>query len=482
MIETVMKLTLQYRAYLDTNQKLEANYWLRVCRYWYNRQLGDRFDWWDNNRTYVNACPLVCALPSLREKPTRYGQQSQLPNLKTDLIKVVHSGELLDFTRLDSTVLQDVCKRVDDAFKRYVSGDCDRKRSGKPRFKNQASYRTMAFAMVKPKWIHLVRKNWLYIRLPKLGMIKVRMHRPIPDGAVLKRVSLTKKIDGWYINLIVEDSTVPEFTPDQIIPTWENSMGLDAVLRGDDYIATSQNTKYKSAKPLRKSLPKLKTVSAKKSSKRKGSKSRRKLAKRESRIHQRIARQRKDHRYNLAHQLIRTEKKVFFPENLNIKGLTKRNKPKQAADGTYLPNGQSAKSGINKSWLDAAFGEFLTTLDYIASKAGAVVIKQKPAYSSMILSYRNEVIFTDCSIREYYDSVERVLVDRDVNAAINLKRLGLGVFPSIKRRSGKLVISGDMDDSTTKQIVSILRDGTDTFASSFLAYGHAKGQKRRSPR
>lgn len=458
----VMKSTFQYRAYPTTKQKLEANYWLRVCRYWYNRQLGDRFNWWNNNRSYVNACPLVCALPELRVQPTRYSQQSQLPGLKTDLIKVFHSGELLDFTRLDSTVLQDVCKRADDAFKRYILGYSNGLRSGKPRFKNQSSYRTMVFAMVKPGWIHLVRKSWLYIKLPKLGMLKVRMHRPMPDGAVVKRVSLTKKADGWYVNLTLEDLTVPEFTPDQIVPTWDNSIGLDAVLEGDDYIATSENTKYKSAKPLRKSLPKLKAVSAKKSSKPKGSRARRQLAERESRIHQRIARQRQNHRYNLAHKLVKTGKKVFFPEKLNIKGLTKRNKSKKAADGTYLPNGQSAKSGLNKSWLDAAFGEFLTTLDYIASKAGAVVIKQKPAYSSMILSYRNEVVFTDCSIRKYYDPVEKVLVDRDVNAAINLKRIGLGVFPSIKRRSGKLVVSGDMDNSTTKQIVSILRDGTDT--------------------
>ncbi len=465
MVETAMKSTLQYRAYLDTEQKLEANCWLRVCRYWYNRQLGERFDWWENNRTYINACPLMCTLPDLKDKPTRYAQQSQLPSLKTDLVKVVHSGELLDFTRLDSTVLQDVCKRADDAFKRYISGDSNGKRSGKPRFKNQASYRTMVFAMVKPRWIHLVRKNWLYLKLPKLGMIKVRMHRPIPDGAVLQRVSLTKKADGWYVNLTIEDTSVPEFKSDQIVPNWDNSMGLDAVLEGDVYVATSDNTKYKSAKPLRKSLRKLKTVSAKKSAKQKGSKSRRKLAKREARIHQRVARQRKNHGYNLAHKLVGTGKKVFFSEDLNLKGLTKRNKPKQADDGTYLPNGQSSKSGLNKSWLDAAFGEFLTTLDYIASKAGAVVIKQKPAYTSMILSYRNEVIFTDCSIREYLDPVESVLVDRDVNAAINLKRRGLGVFPRIKRRSGKISVSGDMDDSTTKQIVSILRDGTNTLAS-----------------
>ena len=93
-------------------------------------------------------------------------------------------------------------------------------------------------------------------------------------------------------------------------------------------------------------------------------------------------------------------------------------------EGHYLPNGQAAKSGLNKSWNDAAFGQFFATLDYIAAKAGAVVIAKNPAYTSMVLSYRNELIFTDCSIRGYWDEAENLMVDRDVNAAINLKRVG----------------------------------------------------------
>ena len=76
--------------------------------------------------------------------------------------------------------------------------------------------------------------------------------------------------------------------------------------------------------------------------------------------------------------------------------MTKRNKVKQEDDGTYIPNGQSAKSGLNNSWLDAAFGQFFQTLDYIAEQAVAVVISQKPADTLMMLSYRNEIIFTDC--------------------------------------------------------------------------------------
>ncbi|MGB8687838.1 MAG: hypothetical protein WCD53_10955 [Microcoleus sp.] len=55
----------------------------------------------------------------------------------------------------------------------------------------------------------------------------------------------------------------------------------------------------------------------------------------------------------------------------------------------------SAKSGLNKSSLDAAFGQFFKTLEYIAEQAVAVVISQKPADTSTILSYRNKIIFTD---------------------------------------------------------------------------------------
>ncbi len=151
--------------------------------------------------------------------------------------------------------------------------------------------------------------------------------------------------------------------------------------------------------------------------------------------------------------LVRTGAKFFFHEDLNLKGLTKRNKVKQDDDATYLPNGQSVKSGLNKSWLDAGFGQFFKTLDYIAAKAGAVVISKKPAYTSMVLSYRNEIIFTDCSIRDYWDEQNSLMVDRDINAAINLKRLGLDIFPSIKSRGGNLSLVGTMDDSTIKEIL-----------------------------
>jgi len=146
--------------------------------------------------------------------------------------------------------------------------------------------------------------------------------------------------------------------------------------------------------------------------------------------------------------------------------LTKRNAPKQDEQGNYLPNGQSAKSGLNKSWLDAAFGQFFSILGYIAGKAGAVVIEKNPAYTSQILSYKDEFVFTDTSIRSYWDKELRIWVDRDINAAINLKRVGLDVFPTIKRPRGNPVVISTTTYSTSKEVLIALTKASEAHAVS----------------
>ena len=394
-----MKYTYQYRLYPTRQQQQTLNLWLRICRYWYNRQLGDRFDWWEHNRTSINACPLVCSLPSLRDKPNYYSQKKYLPSLKKDLVTVEWSGELLDFSQVPANTLQQVCKRVDEAFTRYIKGDYQNKRSGKPRFKSSSRYRSLVFEGAGLK-LHScsVGGKYLQLKTPKLGIVKIRTHRHIPDGAILKRAQFIKKADGWHVNLQLDDPTVPVFTPDEIPKYWQNSLGLDAVLHENNYLATSDGDQLPSLKSYRKNHERLSKVQTKKNAKKRGSKARRKLVRREAKEHLRIARSRKDHAFKTAHALIRTGKKVFFLEKLNLKGLSKLNQPKPDGNGGYLPNGQAAKSGLNKSWNDAAFGQFFSILEYIAGKAGAMTIEVNPAYTSQLLSYRDEFVFTDCSI------------------------------------------------------------------------------------
>jgi putative transposase len=458
-----MNYIYQYKAIPSTEQKLELNAWLRICQYWYNRQLGDRFDWWENNRTPSNACSIfVTSLPVLRDKPNYYSQKKYLPDLKKQPVVVEWSGESLNFSRVPANTLQQVCKRANLAFERFVAGDSSGNHSGKPRFKSQSRYRSF---VIEGAGLELhscsIGGKYLDVKIPKIGLVKVRSHRHLPDGAILKQLQFIKKNDGWFVNLSLEDEAVPEYSSNDVIPTWNNSMGMDAVLHENDYLATSEGEKLPSNKVLRKSKAKLAKVSTRKNAKKHGSKGRRKLAQREGRIHQQIARCRKDFHYKTAHQLVRTGKKAFFHEDLNLKGLAKRCKPKQdEATGEYLPNGQASKSGLNLSWSDAAFGNFFTILGHIAAKAGAIVIKKNPAYTSQLLSYRDDFIFTDTSIREYWDEELKLLVDRDINAGINIKRVGLDMFPTIKRRKGGVVVVASITDDTSKEAIRILGSAT----------------------
>jgi len=48
----------------------------------------------------------------------------------------------------------------------------------------------------------------------------------------------------------------------------------------------------------------------------------------------------------------------------------------------YLPHGQAAKTGLNKSMLDAARGQFTTVIKYVAGKLGKSVVFVDPKRSS----------------------------------------------------------------------------------------------------
>lgn len=273
----------------------------------------------------------------------------------------------------------------------------------------------------------------------------------------LRRLSciVSKKADGWYITLSLEDTRVPTEVTSELIPTVQNSTGIDAVLQGETFLATSDSQLIPSVKAFRTNQDKLAKISEKKSAKKKRTASRRKLTKKEAKLHQKIARSRKDHHFKTSHQLVITGSKVFFLEDLNLKDLTKRNKPKQDKDGKYLPNNQAQKSGLNKSWLDAGFAQFGDILSYIAGKAGGQVIKVKPDYTSQICSNCDEYCPKELKDRIHSCKACGVEMDRDINAAINIKRVGLGVFPTIKCRRGKLVIESHGSMSTSKKILGL---------------------------
>lgn len=116
--------------------------------------------------------------------------------------------------------------------------------------------------------------------------------------------------------------------------------------------------------------------------------------------------------------------------------MARRCKPKQADSGEFLPNGQAAKSGLNKSFADAGIAGFLNEiLPYKAEKAGKRIIQVNPAGTSqhcaMCLSRVSKELgdrWHDCSHCGYS-------AQRDINSAILIKKVGLGVSLTLKRES-----------------------------------------------
>ena len=77
-----MRTAYQYRLRPTKQQAIEIDRWLSMLGAQYNYLLADRFDWWERNRSLINACPLICHLPELRDNPDYYSQKKILPALK----------------------------------------------------------------------------------------------------------------------------------------------------------------------------------------------------------------------------------------------------------------------------------------------------------------------------------------------------------------------------------------------------------------
>ncbi|MFL5663589.1 MAG: RNA-guided endonuclease InsQ/TnpB family protein [Ktedonobacteraceae bacterium] len=123
-------------------------------------------------------------------------------------------------------------------------------------------------------------------------------------------------------------------------------------------------------------------------------------------------------------------------EELQTKNLVKRPKPKQDEEtGPYLPNGASAKAGLNKSILDAGWGMFTHILCVKAECAGRVVAFVDPKYTSQMCSNCGTV--KTKTLDERWHSCEcGCELDRDTNAAKNIlkKHAGAGSVPQILPR------------------------------------------------
>ncbi len=77
-----MRTAYLYRLRPTSSQVVQMSEWLDLLRRQYNYRLAERFSWYEQNRCDINACPLVCCLPVLKENPNFYSQKRDLVNSK----------------------------------------------------------------------------------------------------------------------------------------------------------------------------------------------------------------------------------------------------------------------------------------------------------------------------------------------------------------------------------------------------------------
>ncbi len=158
------------------------------------------------------------------------------------------------------------------------------------------------------------------------------------------------------------------------------------------------------------------------SRKKHGSHRRKKAVQAVAKAHHKIRNQRKDFAHKASRQLVNRYQVIVF-EDLQAANMSKAPKPKQDENGTYLPNGASAKAGLNKSIRDAGWALFVEMTKAKAASAGRTVLCVNPHYTSQMCSGCGTVKKKDLSERWYSCECDTEL-DRDTNAAINILALG----------------------------------------------------------
>jgi putative transposase len=355
--------------------------------------LSQRFNWYEQTRTPVNACPLNASIVAVAQiykdiplekeltKGKRKGEVKSLINQGFVDWATVQKDDLTstkqlfpEYKKLHSQVLQDVIKRVEFAFNRFTKPDKKGKRSGKPKFKGKHYYNSFTYTQLDNSDITKDERGRNCVNLSKIGLVSFILHRPIPDGFKVKTGTIIREADGWYISITIEDKDVPVAVVENQ-PTEKNSMGID--LGVENYAALSTGEMVEHPRFLEVSAKKLANLQKRLAARKKHSRPWRLLKSKIAKLHQHIARARLDFQFKLAYYLF-GQCDVLISEDLKLKNLTRRAQPKIDNDGTWLPNNQSAKSALNKSMLDAAHGQFIQVLKFVAWKLGKTVKEVNP--------------------------------------------------------------------------------------------------------
>ena len=387
-----VSMAYEVRIYPNDSQRSQIERTFGCCRWVYNRCLEERKTSYE--KTGIS--------------PTRFQLDRMLPTWK---------AENLWLKEADSHALQQavaaLCRAYDNFFHRCRTGGAP----GYPRFKSKRNARQS------------YRTNWgisvpdaRHIKLPKLGLVKARISRPVKGrivSATIKRVPSGK----YFCVLGVEDAPVEEW-PEARTPV----MGVDAGVK--DLATRSDGIRIASPKALARGERKLAREQRRLTRKRKGSKRREKQKRKVALVHERIASQRKDAIHKATTSIVR-ESQAVAVEDLNVRGMEK-------------------DRHLAKSVADASMSEMARQLEYKCAWHGRRFVKVSRWYpSSKMCSCCGHVLEElPLSVRAWTCPVCGASHDRDLNAAVNIAREGARLLDRANGTAG-LAGTGDAEASRT---------------------------------
>ena len=283
---------------------------LGACRFVYNLSLETKIHVWNAYQVSLSKYDLIKQLPELKSE---------------EWIKEV-----------PSQTLQAVVERMDRSFQRFFRG------GGYPKWAKKHKYNSFMFKQG-------VCNTGNQIKLPKIGYI--RFYKSCPIEGTIKQTVITKEYNGWYISVSCE--TKPKI---HLISN-ENQVGIDVgVARFYTLSDGIYQNNPKFFYQLKKCLAHEQQILAKKQRR---SNNWYKQLKVVQRIYTKITRERKDFQHQQSTRLVREYGSIVV-EDLKLKNMSK------SAKGTLENPGKNvkAKSGLNRSLLDAAHGQFFHMLEY----------------------------------------------------------------------------------------------------------------------
>jgi putative transposase len=332
----------------------------------------------------------------LRIMSHRYQRHGQSLSAKHDIKKLLPVAKTSRkygwLKEADSIALQQACLNLDHAFQRFFD---PKQKAGYPRFKSkrgkQSSYHCVG-----------VKAGDDWIKVPKLGPIKARMHRKV-EGR-LKSITLTRTVTGkHYASLLFDtEQAAPALLKD--VDTTK-VVGLDM---GLSHLAID-STGRKIANPrfLKQAQKNLKRKQQALSRTKKGSANRAEARLLVAKAHERVANARHDFQHKLSRQIVDDNQAVIV-ETLKV--------------GNMMKNRRLAKHIGDASWY-----ALITKLDYKAKEQGKHLVKIDPWFASSktchVCQHKRDAM--PLNVRSWECPACHTQHDRDINAALNIKQQGI---------------------------------------------------------